>query len=434
MPKHIFHSDRTGHLDRRALITQLENFLSNHTNLFRIVILSCLLAAHTWAAAAQHHHSKSMKNPKGQRAELGTSVAVDAQGRLWAVSKENAPDGQYVVLQISSDLGQTWSAPRRVQSQPEPVSAEGENRPKIAFGKGDEVYITYTKPLSKPYTGDIRLLRSADGGKTFSPPATVHANRDLITHRFDSLIVDSEGRLYVAWIDKRDTHAAAARKQSYAGAAIYYAVSDDGGVSFRGDYKIADHSCECCRIALALDSEGRPVAFWRHVFKPNVRDHAIAELTPDGRIAMPTRVTFDDWRIDACPHHGPALAYAENGARHQVWFNVKEGKGGVFYTTADASGALSEPIRLGSPQAAHPDVAVAGSEVVLAWKQFDGSATAILARLSDDGGKSWTDAELARTEGASDQPRLVETAAGIALVWRTQNEGIRTVITKRREQ
>lgn len=369
---------------------------------------------------AQHsHHGKT---------ELASSVAMDAAGRLWLVSKETADDGQYVVVQTSTDMGRSWSTARRVQEQPEPVSADGENRPKIAFGSKGELYITYTKPLAKPYTGEIRLVRSIDGGKHFAPPVTVHAHREVITHRFDSLIVDGEGRLYVAWIDKRDMHAAAARKKKYAGAALYYTVSEDGGASFKGDYKVADHSCECCRIALALNPQGRPVALWRHVFAPNVRDHALAELTPDGKPGAPMRASFDDWRIDACPHHGPSLAYAADGTRHQVWFNVKDNEGGVFYAATDASGMLGKPMRLGSAQAAHADLAVSGRDVVLAWKQFDGQSTAVLGKISHDGGKSWADVELARTRGVSDQPRLLNTAAGIVLVWRTQHEGVRTVM------
>lgn len=389
-----------------------------------------MLSIFVGGAAAQDDHSQHMR-PKPVRTELGTSAAVDGQGRLWAVSKEVAGEEQYVVVQVSSDLGKNWSPPRRVQAQSEPVSADGENRPKIAFGTKGEIYITYTKPLAKPYTGEIRFVRSLDGGKTFSPPVTVHANRDVITHRFDSLIVDRDGRLYVAWIDKRDMHAALARKQKYAGAALYYTVSEDAGASFNGDHKAADHSCECCRIGLALNPQGRPVALWRHVFDPNVRDHAMTELTPDGRSGPLQRASFEDWRIDACPHHGPALAYAADGVRHQVWFSVKDGEGGVFYAAADAVGTLGKPQLLGGAQASHADVAVRGHDVVLAWKQFDGKATKILAKVSNDDGKSWEDAALASTEGASDQPRLLSTPDGIVLVWRTQNEGLQTVVMHR---
>ena len=381
-------------------------------------------------SAVAHEEGAPHKNMKSAGTELGTSAAIDAQGHLWSVSKETADAGQYVVLQMSPDMGKSWSSPKRVQREPEAVSADGENRPKIAFGNKGEIYITYTKPLAKPYTGEIRFVRSLDGGRTFAPPITVHANRDLITHRFESIIVDRSGRIYVAWIDKRDLEAAAARKEKYAGAALYYAVSEDGGASFQGDYKIADHSCECCRIALALNPDGKPVALWRHVFEPNARDHALTELTPDGKLPALTRVTFDDWRVDACPHQGPSLAYGQDGTRYQTWFNVAANEGGVFYAAAHTSGGLGTPIKLGSAQAQHADVAVDGRAIAVAWKQFDGKSTAILARLSGDGGATWQERELARTQGASDQPHLLVPGSGIMLVWRTQNEGLRTLLIK----
>ncbi len=388
----------------------------------------CMLAASgaafdAHAQAGHMHHNMAA----GKRIELGTTVAADASGRLWAAGKEADGDGQYVILQSSDDGGKTWSSPHRIQQQPEPVAADGENRPKLAFGTQGELYISYTKPLAKPYTGEIRFVRSLDGGKTFLPPVTVHANRDEITHRFDSMVVDRSGRIYIAWIDKRDGIAAAARKEKYAGAALYYAVSEDHGASFRGDYKIADHSCECCRIALALNPDGNPVAMWRHVFAPNIRDHAMAELRPDGKAGALTRASFDNWRIDACPHHGPSLAFDSDGTRHQVWFSMKNGDGGIFYAKAAPDGKPGTPIRLGAANAEHADVAVDGKHVVLAWKQFDGTSTAIFGKVSIDGGTTWKETEFARTAGASDQPRLLKTPSGIVLAWRTQAEGIRIV-------
>ncbi len=388
-----------------------------------------LMSGLSFDAVAQAEHAQHKMAP-AKKVQLGTSVAIDAHGRLWAASKEAAGDGQYVILQTSEDDGKTWSSPKRIQSVPEEIAADGENRPKLAFGSGGELYIAYTKPLDKPYTGEIRFVRSLDGGKTFLPPTTVHANRDVITHRFESMVVDRGGRIYIAWIDKRDGVAAAARKEKYAGAAIYYAVSEDGGASFKGDFKVADHSCECCRIALALNSDGKPVALWRHVFEPNVRDHAMAELTPGGKVMPHSRASFDNWRIDACPHHGPSLAFAEDGTRHQVWFNVKGDEGGVFYANAAPRGELGVPFKLGSAQAAHAEVAVDGKAVVIVWKQFDGKSTAILARISKDGGLTWHNKELARTERGSDHPHLLNTPSGLMLAWRTEAEGVRLVPAK----
>lgn len=396
--------------------------------LHRSIAACCLLIASALSLDVRAQAGHAQHNmAAGKRVELGTTVAVDADGRYWAVSKESAGDAQYVVLQSSDDGGKSWTSPRRIQKEPEAISADGENRPKLAFGTHGQLYISYTKPLAKPYTGEIRFVRSDDGGKTFLPPLTVHANRDEITHRFDSLIVDRSGRIYIAWIDKRDGVAAAARKEKYSGAALYYAVSEDGGASFKGDFKIADHSCECCRIALALRPDGQPVAMWRHVFAPNVRDHAMAALTPDGKALRLERASFDQWRIDACPHHGPSLAFGDDGTRHQVWFSMKGEDGGIFYANTNPPGKLNTPVKLGSANAEHADVAVDGRQVVLAWKQFDGKATAIFGKISNDGGATWRDGELARTEGASDQPRLLKTASDIVLTWRTQAEGIRIV-------
>ncbi len=383
--------------------------------------LALALLAGSGAALAQGHHHP------GRDASLGTSAAVDPQGRLWIARTEPASQGAYVVLQSTTDMGKTWSAPQRVQQEPETIEAAGESAPKIAFGPAGQVYVSYTHPLGKPYTGAIRFARSLDGGKSFSAPATVHADRAIATHRFDSLIVDRSGRVYVSWIDKRDAEAARARKQPYAGAAVYYAGSDDAGASFKGDYKLADHSCECCRIALALDPAGTPVALYRAVYGKNVRDHAIAPLSADGKPAEPVRATFDDWHIDACPHHGPGLAFAADGTRHQVWFDVTRAQGGVFYASAPPSGKPGKPVRLGSDQAEHADVAVDGAHIAIVWKQFDGEATAILLRHSADGGRTWQEKTLARTAANSDHPHLLRTPSGIVLVWRTQDEGVRVL-------
>lgn len=397
-------------------------------HLTHFVFALCLAMALPASASPDGGHKHGGGKPA--RPELGTSAAFDAEGRLWMVAKETVEGGAYVILQVSDDLGKNWSAPKRVQGSPEPLAADGEGRPKLAFGKRGEIYITYTKPLSKPYTGEIRFVRSVDGGKSFDPPVTVHANRDLITHRFDSVAVDRSGRLYVTWIDKRDLEAAAARGGKYAGAAVYYAVSDDAGKTFRGDYKVADHSCECCRIALAPGPREGVVALWRHVFDGDTRDHAMAELGPDGMVTPPQRATFDNWKVSACPHHGPSIAFTPDGRRHQVWFNVKGSEGGVFYAAIGEDGLAAKPVRLGSAQAAHADVAAEGNRVAIAWKQFDGKATAVFARVSGDGGRTWQEKAVARTRGSSDQPRLAAGKPGIVLVWHTQDEGVKTVLLK----
>ncbi|HTN50041.1 MAG TPA: sialidase family protein, partial [Burkholderiaceae bacterium] len=237
------------------------------------MIVACALFANAPSAHdGEHHHGQGTKG--AARPSLATGAAFDALGNLWTVSF----DGPNLVVRRSADLGLHWTAPVRVRPEAEPIDTGADAKPNIAIGPGGEIYVTWTKPLSKPYTGEIRLTRSIDGGKSFSEPRVVHADRQEITHRFDAMAVTSDGRLLVAWIDKRDGMAVGGKASHYAGAATYYAVSDDRGLSFRGDYKIADHSCECCRIALLPRPDGSVIGFWRQVFPPNVRDHAVATL------------------------------------------------------------------------------------------------------------------------------------------------------------
>jgi hypothetical protein len=381
-------------------------------------------ASHTAAAGSGAARAPS-------RVPLGTAAAVDAEGRLWVAQLEEAapaasgrPARFNIVLAWSADDGQKWTTVGPALRVPEPVEANGEGRPKLAFGPGGQIYLTFTSPLDKPHTGHIRFVRSIDGGRTFSAAVTVQRDLAGTGHRFDSIMVDREGRVFIAWIDKRGGDAARAGKRAYRGAAVYCAVSTDNGASFGADVKIADHCCECCRIALSLNAQGQVVAMWRHIFEPNVRDHAMAVLSPTGKAGAIARVSFDDWRIDACPHHGPALAYDGAGARHQVWFSGAAERGGLFYVAVSPDGLSGEPVRLGGRRAEHGEVLAAGRTIAVAWKEFDGKTSIVTARISHDGGTTWEQRSVAASGGASDHPHLVGGAGAIRLVWRTQDDGL----------
>lgn len=364
-------------------------------------------------------HAGHGPTPKGAALSggLGAAAAFDAQGSLWAVYAAD----RRVVVRRSGDAGRTWDKPVIVTSQPEGVGVDGDSFPKIATGTGGEIYVTWTKPLAKPYTGDIRFSRSIDGGKSFSNPVTLHTDRQEITHRFDALTVNAQGQVFVAWIDKRDQVNAAKGRLQYRGAAVYYAVSDDRGATFRGDFKLADHSCECCRIALLPQADGTVLALWRHVFEPNIRDHALAVMRADGRPEKLRRATYDDWRIDACPHHGPSLAADASGVLHAVWFSQGINGSGVFYGRL-RDGGVDGQRRIGGETAEHADLLASGNRLVMAWKEFDGKRSRLRVMLSDDAGVRWRENDLAVTAGASAQPRLLLRQGRFFVFWHTQNE------------
>lgn len=377
----------------------------------RALAMAWLLAL-AWPASAQHAGHGKAAVP---RADLGASAAFADDGALWAVGAQ----GEHVVWRVSHDSGASWSAPAPVNAEPEPVAADGDSRPKIVIGTAGALFVTWTRPLALPYTGEVRFSRSLDGGAHWSSPVTVHTDRQQITHRFDAMAVDRQGKLFIAWIDKRDQVRARAAGEPYRGAAIYFAVSDDDGASFRGDFKLADYSCECCRIALSARPDAGVVALWRHVFAPNVRDHAIADLYADGSASEIRRASFDDWAIDACPHHGPSLARDSDGTLHAVWFHLGKYEPGVTYGRL-LDGKVEGQRRLGGDGAAHADIAVDGRRLLLVWKEFDGQRTWLRAQRSDDAGKHWRDLTLADTGDMSDQPRALVHGGRFHVFWNTR--------------
>lgn len=378
-------------------------------------VAAAIFAAPAPPDPVAHHHSSPPAGERAAASELAATAAFDAQARLWVVNQRAG----HLEVRRSADFGRSWFGPVRVNATPEDIDPGGDARPKIASGPGGEIFVTWTRALAKPYSGEVRFARSLDGGCTFSPPLVVHRHREEITHRFDAITVDEHGRIFVAWIDKRDAIAAAATRRPYRGAAVYFAVSDDRGAAFRGDFKVADHTCECCRIALASTERNGVLALWRHVFEPNVRDHAMAWLQPDGRVLGFQRATFDDWRVDACPHQGPSVAIDPGGAPHAVWFGVSAEGAAVRYGRLLGPGAASLR-RIGGKLAAHADLAVAGKKVAVVWKEFEDGRTHLRALTSEDGGENWREHALAATAEASDQPKVLAHAGRFYAFWNTR--------------
>lgn len=372
------------------------------------ITLLCL-----FSTALLAHDGMPMDMPKGP--ELGASAAFDSHGRLYLV---NAADG-HVRLRHSDDDGHTLSAPVEVNTQAERIYAEGENRPKIAFGPHDEIYVSWSQPRAAPWTGFVRLARSLDGGEHFSDPLTVHHDRAEITHRFDALAVDGKGRIVIAWIDKRDLIATAASGQPYLGAAIYYSWSNDGGASFVPERKLVDQSCECCRIALARTPGGEIGAFFRSIYGDNIRDHAYAVLHVDGQTSRAERATFSDWRIAGCPHHGPGLAIGNDGIRHAVWYEAK-GQPTIWYGQLDPAHQPQHPLVIATKGASHADVAVHGRSVWVVWNQVSAGGYALMARHSVDNGVHFDDArEVARSSGAAGSAQLLLKRGRALAAWNT---------------
>ena len=348
-------------------------------------------------------------------------ATFDQQGRLWLVSVHQG----FLYLQHSDNQAQSFSTPVKVNAAIERIESRGDSRPQIAVDKAGRLFISLVQKTEGKYAGMVRFTRSLDQGKSFDKVRTINTDEGLIGHRFVRMQLDSEGSILLAWLDKRDRVVAKKKGQKYRGTALYSVRSNDHGVSFSPNINLANHSCECCRLASTVDAEEGMYLFWRMIFDKNTRDHALLYLPKDQSVEPLLRASYDQLQVDACPHHGPDMEYM-NGKLFLTWFSQGDAQSGLMYASYDPQSNRFSPTQSldASPQASHPQIAGNGKELFQVWKRFNGENTLILSRVSSDQGQSWSkDKVLTQTAGSSDHPRLIRMQNKVYLSWLSADEG-----------
>lgn len=386
-----------------------------------------LIAVACPAAAHEGHRHAEAAACKGPELACATTVtpAFAADGRLWLAWGAAGK----IWTAHSENLGSTFSPAVAVSAAGGlPLDSGPDARPKIAVAPDGSVVVAYAV-RDPQYNGTVFVARSGDGGATFSKPARLTANSP--SQRFEALAFDPSGRLFAAWIDKRNVAAARKAGRKYAGAALAFSWDGKGGSGFAPARIARDNTCECCRIAVGFAGPGKPVVALRNIFPGGVRDHAVIAFSGAEAPGPVRRVSDDGWKTEACPHQGPSLAVAADGSWHVVWFTAGSVRQGLFYArSADGGAHFSAPMAVGTPgrQASRPYVLAGPDALHLVWKEFDGERTAIMLMTSRDGGQAWsTPRELAHTRNASDHPLLVSDARRTYLSWQTVADGYRLI-------
>jgi len=383
---------------------------------------------------AEHVHPVNKSNDAQCQTKISSSISprqecaktmsstFDSKGRLWSAWSN---DG-FLYVNYSDDKGKMFSPGVKVNALAEKISVGHEHRPKIKVSANGNIYLSWTRSLKKRFTGDIRFSKSVDKGKTFSLPLTVNDNRDMISHRFDTLGVSSKGDVYISWLDKRDRQQAELAGKKYNGAAAYFAVSADGGNNFSSNIKIADNSCECCRMAMDFDQRDLPVITWRNIYGDNIRDHSIVSFDNSLTPRKPDRLSHDNWKLNGCPHHGPSLSISDSNIYHAVWFNDAKKNHGIFYANSRNAGkSFSLPVEVGqyNYQASHADIATVGNSVYIAWQETKESRNQLYFMHSTNNGKSWTNPQLLSTTSKTvDYPFILKDKQNVYVSWHIRGE------------
>ena len=324
----------------------------------------------------------------------------------------------------STDLGKTFLPAVKIAEHGKSLDTGSDARPQIVSDQNGNIFLAYAFFKDANWNAQINTARSVDGGNTFTAPASLVD--DGSSQRFPSVLIKPDGNLFITWIDKRLVAAAKQGGQQRLGGSIAYSVSNDGGKIFEAERFANASSCECCRIGAALDAQGNPVVVYRAIFPGGIRDQATQVITAKGADPI-RRVADDDWKTDACPHHGPAIAVSDSGRFHVAWYTQGSKRSGVFYANSSNQGlTYSKPSRIGSEvsNVARPYLFAAGQQVWLVWKEFDGGKSSVYLKESKDDGSTWSAPKLlASTAGYSDHPLLLSRSNEVFLSWLTRDDG-----------
>ena len=388
----------------------------------KIFLIAALAIAGTASSHEKSSDSEACKVADIKCAKTITS-AFSPTGDLWRVWSFN----QQLFATVSNKGNLNDNQQINIQTVNEKISARGENRPKIGFDANGGVYISWAKKREKRFTADVRLVYSLDGGNSFSKPITVNDDGLLAGHSFNEMLVSKDGEVSLIWLDSRHKALAKQSKKDLTklkpGSSIYFASANpsQGKIAFK-NRELVNQTCQCCRLAFAQNAEGDYSVFWRQIYAENTREFALLTFNKsDRKTSKPKRISYDEWKIDGCPHQGGAISIDSRSRYHMTWFNQGEKGKGIFYSYSDDNGkTVKVPTLVGNNtrNAAHPHMLHTGNRVDIVWVEINEGTQELWHQKSNDRGENFGDAELLATSTSSaDRPFVVNSNNDVFVSW-----------------
>lgn len=402
---------------------------------FKALLMGALGSVAFHSAFAQMDHSSHMMSATPAKPLTCNGSGLDCANAATPFFMEDGrlllswTAGGVVSVSQSNDQGKTFSVPVKIAEHGKSLDAGGDARPQIVSDSKGNVFIAYAFFKDSKWNAQINTARSSDRGVTFSNPEALIKNGS--SERFPSVLMRPDGSIFIAWVDKRLVADAKKAGQQRLGGSIAYSFSNDAGNTFSREKIANESSCECCRIGASLEPQGGVGIIYRAIFPGGIRDHATQIITPASADNI-RRISRDEWKTDACPHHGPSIAISSTGKMHVAWFTQGSARTGVFYASSSNQGeTYLRPQRIGAENAnvSRPYLLAIDQSIWLVWKEFDGIKTSIYLKQSQDDGKNWSNPRvITSTTGYSDHPLLVSQGKEAYLSWLTRDDGYQLLL------
>lgn len=388
--------------------------------LLALLSSSALLQPEADAATAKTVVVLPVATPLVSPAPAGSrepTLAAMPDGRV-AMSWLEPAGGERMALRFAIYNGKEWAKPSTIAAG-DSFFVNWADVPSIRPLGGDRIAAHWLwRSGSGTYAYDVRVSRSEDGGRTWSPPITPHRDGTASEHGFVSLLPDTGGVLAI-WLDGRKTegHDENAPGPMPDMTLRTASIAVDG--SLRGEAELDSRTCDCCPTAAVLTDRGVLVAY-RDRSPDEVRDIYVTRREKSGWSA-PQPVHADNWHIAGCPVSGPALAARDS---HVViaWYTAAADSPRVYIAFSEDAGAHFEmPARIDEGKAlGRVSVSMLADGSALAvWLEGGGKDAFVRARRIPVAGAPDSGTTLARTSAAraSGCPRVVTSRRTTMIAW-----------------
>lgn len=344
-------------------------------------------------------------------------VALDDRGQVMLSWTQRRSDST-VAIQMATWSGTAWDSTRTIADN-RPFFVNWADFPAItALGNGDLAAHWLEREGGGKYAYGVRVVRSRDGGRSWSAPVTPHTDGLAAEHGFVSLWPEGPDGVGLVWLDGRKS----AMPDSAREMTIRTAALTASGALER-EALVDARSCDCCQTGTAATRSGR-VLVYRDRTGEEIRDIAIVRRTDSGWTA-PQKVHNDDWHYPGCPVNGPQAASVGDTVV-VAWYTAAHDTARVnIARSMDGGATFSPPVRIddGNP-IGRVDVVLddAANPVVVWLEQRGGDVAEVLARKVV-GNAPGPIRVLSRTSGArqSGFPRIVRHGSDVVAAWTSVN-------------
>ena len=358
---------------------------------------------------------------------------VSSSGDLSLLAVYGGHGDSRLAVFSSHDGGDSFSMPELMT--PSGVTSHGENSPTFAFAWP---YVVAVWEQKTPEGGsDIMFARRHQLKNLTDKPVRITDKAKRSPNSFPFMTASPSGTIYAVWLDGRDEAPAPADTYS-----IYLARSTDGGTTFGKNIRVATAACPCCRPTIGFGSKGEVLVAFRKVFDDNIRDIAVAASTDDGTtFGAPVRVALDNWKLNGCPHTGPAFA-RKNNRLFLTWYSEGQDKPGIRLAWSDDGAKSFSPAVIASGNIVdsnHPQLSVSeDGRMVLVFQGRDpvskegwGAVRPYLAEV-DDSGKVSQAVMIPGSKRSISSPAVVAGTAGrVFVAWTEPGENGSQVMLSR---